>query len=183
MNSSLCNRSHRRSAPSSAMVYSMANEPRRRYTSSALYGRSMPFQRGAVRHAVVVLSMNVRLVIAVNSLSMRGARWSGLLRLVEKVVCERGHELHEVVAHHDFGEKLGRGVVAPRREGVVTHRILDRVHLFLEDCLHQLARDGASVAQTRTMANPLPHLRTRNLCGGGVFHQVVERHAARSAQP
>jgi hypothetical protein len=66
----------------------------------------MPFQRGEVRHAVVVLSMNVRLVIAVVSLSMRGARWPGLMRSVEKVVRERGHELDEVVAHHDLGEEL-----------------------------------------------------------------------------
>ena len=33
------------------------------------------------------------------------------------------------------------------------------------------------------MPDPLPDLGAADFCGGGVFHQVIERHAAGAAQP
>ena len=38
-------------------------------------------------------------------------------------------------------------------------------------------------ASLRLVADPLPHLRAADLGGGGVLHQVIERHAADAAEP
>src|ERR1700678_2355857 len=49
--------------------------------------------------------------------------------------------------------------------------------------LDQLKGYGQAVVHDRVVVDPLPQLRSADLGGGGVFHQVKERHAADAAQP
>src|SRR5947208_1061289 len=84
------------SATSGASEYSMSIEPRRRYTSAAVYGRVTPFQRLPVFHAC---SREVTYCC----LSMVPVR-DGRPVSVQKVVRYRGQELRKVRAGSEVGE-------------------------------------------------------------------------------
>ena len=56
--------------------------------------------------------------------------------------------------------------------------------LLGNDASNHLLRDWTAViAELGAVFHPLPHLRAANFRGGGVFHQVVDRNAAVTAQP
>src|SRR5271165_4401096 len=55
--------------------------------------------------------------------------------------------------------------------------------LLVEDPAGQRLVDGAAVVELGAVAGPLPDLRAADLGGGGILHQIVERHAAGAAQP
>ena len=62
--------------------------------------------------------------------------------------------------------------------------VADLLHLLGEISRDQLLGDLAAVVEHALgRADPLPDLRARDLGGGGVLHQVEDRHAALPAQP
>src|SRR5436190_15682360 len=69
--------------------------------------------------------------------------------------------------------------IEPRGADLAPHAVV----FFTNALLHERFRDGPAVVQRRAMFDPLPDLRARDLGGGGVFHQVVDRHSALTAEP
>src|SRR5206468_11988841 len=55
--------------------------------------------------------------------------------------------------------------------------------LFLLDLLAEVACHCRSLRQRNAVMDPLPDLRARELCGRGVFHEVVDRRGSGPAQP
>ena len=108
----------------------------------------------------------------------------GAFRLLHRLVQRQGQELRvfrgEGHLVEDFGGLVvGRGVFALGGDGGLN---LDE---FLGN--HRADHfdgDLAAVVEDALGGNhPLPHLRTGDFGGGGVFHQVVDGHAAVAGQP
>ena len=103
------------------------------------------------------------------------------LRHVERVLGSdlRGQEVGVLLASHLSGEVLCR-----KLELVALGRVLLQLGSLLVEQLqgillvHLLAALGGY-----TVLAPLPQLRARDLSSRGVFHQVVDRHAANATQP
>src|SRR5215831_10214435 len=66
-------------------------------------------------------------------------------------------------------------------------RGIPKLFRFFEFLLHDGFRncqiDLPAIIQVRAVMNPLPELRSADLRGRGILHQVKERHAARAPQP
>src|SRR5581483_9085688 len=60
---------------------------------------------------------------------------------------------------------------------------LDPFHLLLEAAVEQLLIGLAAVGERRAEMELLPDLRAADLGGGGILHEVIERHRAAAAQP
>src|SRR3954447_7113407 len=84
----------------------------------------------------------------------------------EPIVGREGQELDELVARGDLLEDLPCLVVA----------LAELRDLLVRHLLDLVARDLAVV-------EPLPDLRTRDLRGRRILHQVEDRDGARPAQP
>ena len=70
---------------------------------------------------------------------------------------------------------------ASNRAGPISVRIFSSC--WANGVAHQFRIDAPAVLESGAMVQPLPNLGARNLRRGGVFHQVVDGHAAVAAQP
>ncbi len=66
---------------------------------------------------------------------------------------------------------------------VVADLPTDPLQLLADDPPHQLGGDRRAVGEGAAVADPLPHLRARDLGRRGVLHQSVDRGGAVAAQP
>ncbi len=62
-------------------------------------------------------------------------------------------------------------------------RFAQGFHFVFQHVAEEFRRDLAAVGKRGAVIDPLPDLRAADLGGGGVFHQVVERHGATAADP
>src|SRR5262245_60007875 len=92
-------------------------------------------------------------------------------------------EVLELGAGDQAFEQLRRlleAAVLPALGAELAARALE---LLGERAPHERGVDRAAVGEPRSVAQPLPDLRARDLRRRGVLHQVVERDAAGAAQP
>src|SRR3954468_1061946 len=101
-------------------------------------------------------------------------------KLVDLLIRGERKELDVAVIAREALEELRR-LVVPAALGV---RALHLDELLAEELTEELYGHLAAVFQRAfRRADPLPDLRARDLCGGRVFHQVVNRHAAVAGEP
>src|SRR6187402_772328 len=161
---------HKRSAPRRASVYSVCTVPRRRITSSAEYGRSTPFQRSLFFQSSVICS-----AVCVFMVWLLG-EGSG-----QVFVGGQGEEIAKLVGVGQRGDQRG-GLVGVRCAGM--RALAQAVAVRSERVVEQGEVNRCVVAELQgPVVQPLPELRTCDLRGGRVFHQVVDRHATESFQP
>ena len=100
------------------------------------------------------------------------------LVLIEQLVGAQGQEFGELLAGHHFLEET-----AGEREFARRELAAEPLAVMLQDLPHHVCRHALPVGEARLIFDPLPDLRAGNLGGGGVLHQVIDRHAAVAAQP
>src|SRR5688572_1461322 len=100
-----------------------------------------------------------------------------LLELEKGVVCRQGQELFERRLRDEAREQRTRFTEAPARVAIGADRRSYELDLFVEDTSEELRRNRAAILEPRAVMNPLPELRPRDLRGGRVLHQVIERDA------
>src|SRR3954463_2401996 len=94
--------------------------------------------------------------------------------LVDVIISHGGEEFWEIGAGHQLlKDASSRFHSGSSRLGL----------LLLDQECDQLFGYGAAIGQLRAVLYPLPDLRTANLGGSGVFHQVVNGNATRAAEP
>src|SRR5580698_2906242 len=99
--------------------------------------------------------------------------------LHQLLISRERQEFDEALRLDHIAEELRRVVIALARR----RAFLQFLELFVEDLAAERAVDDAAVGKLRLVADPLPYLAAADLGGGGVLHQIVERHAADAAQP
>ena len=73
--------------------------------------------------------------------------------------------------------------VLSRLELCVAQLPVQLLQNFGQGGAHQLGRNLAAIAQPGAVLYPLPDLRAADFGGGGIFHQIIKRHAAISGEP
>lgn len=61
--------------------------------------------------------------------------------------------------------------------------LLELIRLGVDNGFDELLIHCTSIVQCNAVFVPLPHLRATNLGSGGVFHEIVDWHAALTGQP
>src|ERR1700754_335395 len=162
---------HRRSAPRRASVYSTCTVPRRRITSSAVYGRATLFQRSLFFQSSVICS-----AVCVFIVGLRGKRSSG-----QVFVGGQGEEVAQFACVRECGDQCGRLIRATRARLVT---LAKAVAMRGECMVEQREVDRRVVAELEgAVMQPLPELCAGDLRRGRVFHEVVNRHAAEAFEP
>src|SRR2546428_10038113 len=99
------------------------------------------------------------------------------------LVGRKRQEFLELVGSGDLLEQLARFRKMPAIEPRGADLAAQAIVLFTNAMLHGRFRDGPAVVERRAMSDPLPDLRARDLGGGRVFHEVVDRDRALTAEP
>ncbi len=110
-------------------------------------------------------------------------RGVGRIRSVEPVVRDDREEFAQVVVERERREDLARVVEVAGLERVLADVAPDGGHLVLDHGGHEARADLAAVIEPSAVTKPLPELRPGDLRGRDVFHQVVQRDRARTAEP
>src|SRR5438093_8488009 len=118
----------------------------------------MPCQRRSLRHRRSSSETKCRLPAPPFCLS-----------LVEMFIRHHREEFGKIGTRHELLEQA-------RGETLGWDQLMD-------DLLNQALGHHTTIRQSCPMMHPLPHLRARDLRGCRVFHEVVDRHAARAAEP
>src|ERR1700730_10929969 len=104
--------------------------------------------------------------------------------LVDVLVGGQGQELNERIFGHNFIKYPGGRLKRPLCILLFTKGSFELCQFIMHKCAEQLNRHFASIVQyTLRMVNPLPDLRTRNLDGSSILHQVKDGDAAGATQP
>src|SRR6478752_1137906 len=104
-------------------------------------------------------------------------------RSIDQLVGRQGQEFDERIVPHELGEEA-RCLVVTTLGKVSAEKLADLPELFGDHRCDEWLRHLAPIIEAALgRANPLPHLRSRDFRGGGIFHQVEDRYRTLAGEP
>src|SRR6266566_2880931 len=117
------------------------------------------------------------------SVTCYGARSDVESPLVQQLVGDLRHELEQLLLQGDALEDGASLVGTSGSPHLLPHLVADALSLLIEDLARELDGDAATIIEPRLVADPLPDLRTADLGGGRILHEVVDRSGTPARQP